>query len=306
MSSSRSLSLWGYGKKTPPAEDAVPATADKAAAGTGTSTAPAEPGTTSAAAPAASAPDTNSVSATEIDTSSISDIINGQDILNMPEQLGYLKAIGLDYGVGPTSVMQWALEHIHVWSGLGWGTTIVATAVLLRTIMFYPQVRSLKFTAIMQQMKKDPRSNEAMKLVQEGFQESDPEKRQKGQVLNKLLREQYNVSNWGILWSFMQIPFTFGLFRIVSGMTHIPVPSLETAGYLWFSDLTATDPYFILPAAGTGLMILALLVSFPAVLSTPAGVEKVPVRTCQLTSFLPPRSSTPSTPPPSRRRCSSR
>jgi YidC/Oxa1 family membrane protein insertase len=181
----------------------------------------------------------------------------------MPEDLGYLHAIGLDYGWGFTSVMQWTLEHIHVWGGLGWGASVMVTAVLLRTLMFYPQIQSLKFNAIMQKMKKDPRSPEAMKLVQQGFQEGDMEKRQRGQVLNKLLRTEYGISNWGIMWSLAQIPFTFGLFRIVSGMVHIPVPSLESAGYLWFTDLSATDPYFILPAAGTAFMMGALLVSFP-------------------------------------------
>lgn len=202
--------------------------------------------------------------ASEIDLSSISDIVNGKDILNMPEQLGYLHAIGLDYGWGPTSLMQWTLEHVHIWMGLGWGASIMATAFVLRAIMFYPQIRSLKFNAVMQNMRKDPRSQEAMKLIQQGFQERDTEMRQKGQYLNKMLREQYGASNWGMLWSLMQIPFTFGLFRIVSGMTHIPVPSLETAGFLWFTDLTATDPYFILPAVGTALMIGALVVCFPA------------------------------------------
>lgn len=182
----------------------------------------------------------------------------------MREEIGYLHAIGLDYGWGFTSIMQWTLEHVHVWSGLGWGASIMATAVLLRAVMFYPQIQSLKFNAVMQRMRKDPRSNEAMKLVQQGFQESDMEMRQRGQVLNKLLRTEYGVSNWGIMWSLAQIPFTFGLFRIVSGMTHIPVPSLESAGFLWFADLAATDPYFILPATGTALMMGALLVSLLA------------------------------------------
>lgn len=273
VSSSRSLSLWGWGggsKKddsavaaatttSETASDAVaaPAPVEQASAATSaaTSAAPAD----AAAAASATEP---AVAASDVDLSSISALINGQDILNMPEDLGYLHAIGLDYGWGFTSIMQWTLEHVHVWSGLGWGASIMATAVLLRAIMFYPQIQSLKFNAIMQRMRKDPRSNEAMKLVQQGFQESDMEKRQRGQVLNKMLRSEYGVSNWGILWSLAQIPFTFGLFRIVSGMVHIPVPSLESAGFLWFTDLSATDPYFILPAAGTALMMGALLVRF--------------------------------------------
>ncbi|KAH0497821.1 hypothetical protein TgHK011_005105 [Trichoderma gracile] len=276
ISSSRSLSLWGWGgskdnKDASPAEAAAttpetpaaaaPTSAAEQASTTAAAAATPSTSTDAVAATSPSATDPAAVAASDADLSSISALINGQDILNMREDIGYLHAIGLDYGWGFTSVMQWTLEHVHVWGGLGWGASIMATAVLLRAVMFYPQIQSLKFNAVMQRMRKDPRSTEAMKLVQQGFQESDMEKRQRGQVLNKLLRTEYGVSNWGILWSLAQIPFTFGLFRIVSGMVHIPVPSLENAGFLWFTDLTATDPYFILPAAGTALMMGALLIN---------------------------------------------
>ncbi|EGR49609.1 uncharacterized protein TRIREDRAFT_121436 [Trichoderma reesei QM6a] len=278
VSSSRSLSLWGWGgskdnkdaspaeaaastPETPAAATPTPATEQASTAAAATSSPSSSTPTDAAAVTSPSATDPASVAASDADLSSISALINGQDILNMREDIGYLHAIGLDYGWGFTSVMQWTLEHVHVWGGLGWGASIMATAVLLRAVMFYPQIQSLKFNAVMQRMRKDPRSTEAMKLVQQGFQESDMEKRQRGQVLNKLLRTEYGVSNWGILWSLAQIPFTFGLFRIVSGMVHIPVPSLENAGFLWFTDLTATDPYFILPAAGTALMMGALLIN---------------------------------------------
>lgn len=265
VSSSRSLSLWGWGggskKDASAAADAAAATTTTPETASDAVAPQASVEQASAATSAASATEP-AVAASDVDLSSISALINGQDILNMPQDLGYLHAIGLDYGLGFTSAMQWTLEHVHVWSGLGWGASIMATAVLLRTLMFYPQIQSLKFNAVMQRMKKDPRSNESMKLVQQGFQEGDMEKRQRGQVINKMLRSEYGVSNWGMMWSLAQIPFTFGLFRIVSGMVHIPVPSLESAGFLWFTDLSATDPYFILPAAGTAFMMGALLVRF--------------------------------------------
>lgn len=251
MASSRHLSLWGYGKKKTSEEDALSLPASPAEA----ALAPEVVG------PADAAPD-NALPASDVDlSSSISDLVNGQDVLNMPdEQIGYLHALGLDFGWGPTSMMEWTLEHIHIYTGLGWGASIMATAVLLRCLMLYPQIRSLKFNAVMQNLRKDPRSQEATKLIQQGFQSGDMELRQKGQYINKMLKEQYGVRNSGMLWSFGQIPFTFGLFRIVSAMANVPVPAMENAGYLWFPDLTATDPYFILPAAGTALMIGALAV----------------------------------------------
>ncbi|KAK2595051.1 hypothetical protein QQS21_007241 [Conoideocrella luteorostrata] len=259
MTASRQFSLWGYGKKKTEEGNSVAAAESKPeAASTSEIVRPIDP-TPENSLP--TSPTEPAVSTSELDLSSISDIVNGQDILNMPEQIGYLSALGLDFGWGPTSVMQWALEHMHIYTGLGWGASIMVTAVTLRCLMFYPQIRSLKFNAVMQNLRKDPRSKEAMKLIQQSVQNGDMESRQKGQFLNKMLKEQYGASNWGMLWSFGQIPFTFGLFRIVSGMTNVPVPAMENAGFLWFTDLTATDPYFILPAAGTALMIGALAIN---------------------------------------------
>lgn len=255
MAATRQFSLWGWGGKNT-SEEATGASAPAAEAGH-TASMTETPATESVAAAPIAEPSTS------FDASAISDIITGEDILNMPEQLGYLHAIGLDYGWGPTSVMQWMLEHVHVWSGLGWGGSIMATAFLLRAIMAYPQIKGLKFGALMQEMRSDPRSKEATELTKKGMMSGDMEARQRAMYLNKALKEEYGIKMSNMLWSFMQIPFTFGLFRILNGMVHIPVPSMETAGFLWFTDLTTRDPYFILPAVATGLMISSILVWIP-------------------------------------------
>lgn len=44
-------------------------------------------------------------------------------------------------------------------------------------------------------------------------------------------------------------------------MAYLPVPSLQTGGLLWFPDLTAADPFYILPLAVTGTMFFILEVS---------------------------------------------
>lgn len=41
-------------------------------------------------------------------------------------------------------------------------------------------------------------------------------------------------------------------------MAYLPVPSLQTGGALWFLDLTAADPFYILPLAVTGTMFFIL------------------------------------------------
>lgn len=41
-------------------------------------------------------------------------------------------------------------------------------------------------------------------------------------------------------------------------MAYLPVPSLQTGGMLWFPDLAAADPFYILPLAVTGTMFFIL------------------------------------------------
>ena len=46
----------------------------------------------------------------------------------------------------------------------------------------------------------------------------------------------------------LQIPIFFAMFRTLQKCSQFPVPGWETGGTAWFTDLTAIDPYFILPA----------------------------------------------------------
>lgn len=41
-------------------------------------------------------------------------------------------------------------------------------------------------------------------------------------------------------------------------MAYLPVPSFQTGGLLWFPDLTAADPFYLLPLAVTGTMFFIL------------------------------------------------
>lgn len=218
----------------------------------GPSAVAAEATTTASSAPA------DAVQATDL--SAITDLVNttGSEILNRPEAIGYLSSLGLDYGWGPSSMMQWLLEHIHVWGGIGWAASIAAAAVVLRVAMIYPLIQSTKFSAQMKRMQEDPRFPEVNAKLKAAIVTGDRTAQAQAQALNSLLRREYNVPFKKMGWSFVPIPFSYGLFRVVTGMTHIPVPSLETSGFLWFSDLTQSDPYMLLPAVATGLMVLAI------------------------------------------------
>jgi YidC/Oxa1 family membrane protein insertase len=126
--------------------------------------------------------------------------------------------------------------------------------------MFYPQVQSVKFSSKMKMMQEDPRHKEVMEQMQKAAREGDRSAQQQAQFLSSVLRKEYDVPVTGLLWTFLPIPFSIGLFRILNGMASIPVPSLETAGWLWFQDLSAADPYYALPALATGIMLLTMKV----------------------------------------------
>lgn len=278
VASARALSLWGYGKKsttegeaasispestTPPTDNVVPSQAldDAAAASTSTATTSSLKDTLSHATPPEPLTDASPTGAADL--SSISDIVNNNagEILSRAEGIGYLKSLGLDYGWGFTSTMQWCLEHVHAWTGLGWAGAIMTTAVLMRAVMFYPQIQATKFSVDMKRMQEDPRSAEVMAGIKKSMREGDRASQQQAQLLNNILRKEYNVPMSRMAWSFIPIPFSIGLFRIITGMTHIPVPALETAGFLWFHDLTIADPYMVLPFIATAIMIVTIEVN---------------------------------------------
>lgn len=57
------------------------------------------------------------------------------------------------------------------------------------------------------------------------------------------------------------MPVFVSFFIALRKMAYLPVPSLQTGGALWFTDLTLADPYYILPLAVTGTMFAILEVS---------------------------------------------
>lgn len=259
VASTRNLSVWGYripytGGSSEP-KPVVPEPQPQTAAEASTTTA-------AEATPPAAPPSSAESFIPESGLSEISEMVNNPDFLNMPEGIGYLKSMGLDFGWGVTSTMGWVLEHVHIWGNLSWGGSIVATAVLLRVAFFWPFLKSTRFNHRMKLMQEDPRHVENTKKMQEAARSGDRQAQQEVFGLNKLLRQEYNAPISGILWGFLPIPFSIGFFRILNSMAKLPVPGMETGGFAWFQDLTVADPYYILPATATCFMVGTLVVSF--------------------------------------------
>ncbi|KAK2053088.1 YidC/Oxa1 family membrane protein insertase [Colletotrichum caudatum] len=240
----RAFSLWNSKPEPAPAATS-PTPADQhpvePAAPVDNAFAPApEPSASIDAAAAAAAP-TPSASIPDLDAAAL---------LDLPEQIGFLKTLGLDFGWGPSSVMQWAFEHIHVYSGLPWWGSIAATAVLLRLVMFKPLLKAQDTSSRMQKLQQDPKYDEVRKGLQEAMSRGDSAAMTELRKDLSMMNKNAGVNPLSGLWGLLQIPFGYGMFRVLNGAASIPVPGMETGGFLWITDLTTSDPYFLLPIAG--------------------------------------------------------
>ncbi|KAK3366326.1 60Kd inner membrane protein-domain-containing protein [Lasiosphaeria ovina] len=174
--------------------------------------------------------------------------LTGSDLLNIPEQIGFLKALGLDYGWGPTAVMEWALEHIYVVGGLPWWASLAALAAAMRVFIFKPSLTAAVHSQRMQDLRKNPAYDKAMKEMQESmFKGGDKIAAMEARNKMRLMNKAAGFKQWKTFFPLVNIPLGYGMFRLFRGMAALPVPSLETGGTLWFPDLTIADPYFVLP-----------------------------------------------------------
>ncbi|KAI3393080.1 hypothetical protein diail_4751 [Diaporthe ilicicola] len=190
------------------------------------------------------------------DFSSLSDL-DGASLLNTPETIGYLHNLGLDYGWGPTAMSQWFVEHLHIWGGLPWWASIIGFAVIVRLVLAKPALVAQQESVKMNKLRKDPvfnSLNEKFMSAMTGGKAMPQSEMMQLRLQLSLYRERYGVKTWKMFMPMIQAPIAYGMFRLTNGMAALPVPGLETAGTLWFTDLTAPDPYMILPLRGIPFM----------------------------------------------------
>jgi YidC/Oxa1 family membrane protein insertase len=59
-----------------------------------------------------------------------------------------------------------------------------------------------------------------------------------------------------------QAPFMIFTFVGIRGMCKLPVESMKEGGILWFTDLTAVDPFYILPVLSVAGIMAVVYVIF--------------------------------------------
>ena len=201
---------------------------------------------------------------TELFDSSIVSDLPDIDISHIPEKIGYLKELGLDYGWGPSSIVQTLLESIHIYSGIPWCGSVVATALVIRLGLFYSVVHASDTSSRLHEVKPllDPVRERMTEFARAGDQIGAMREKKNAE----LIQEEHGIKTWKAFVPFLQIPLGYGCFRVLRGMAALPVPALETEHVLWLTDLTVRDPTFLIPIATGAMMFYAMKVRFQPLL----------------------------------------
>jgi YidC/Oxa1 family membrane protein insertase len=175
------------------------------------------------------------------------------DITEIEKHIGFLKEMGLDYGWGPRSFLEFLIESIHVYGGTPWWGTVILTATAVRLLLLYPQLRSTNEMAKMGGMK--PVMDKLQIKSKEARANQDPVA---AQAVQREMLEAKKIAGLKMRWMYapMLIQGVLGWcsFTLLRAMATLPVPGLEEGGFLWLPDLTVSDPLFILPVAMAGMM----------------------------------------------------
>ncbi|KAF2754800.1 hypothetical protein EJ05DRAFT_513722 [Pseudovirgaria hyperparasitica] len=214
------------------------------------------------------------------------------------QNMGYLKDLGLDFGWGPTSVMQYLLEVCHTgMNGLmpmpSWWVAIAMVAVIVRvgitplyksTVNQAARMRALvPVTApLREEMQAASNAGEMARYRQLAAQLSDVYKRS-GAL----------PSPASFLPVFIQGVCGYGMWKLLRNMAQLPVPSMLDGGFGWISNLAVADPYFILPIATSLIMHVSAKRGNDSGQPPPEGWQRnlmlywLPGLSAVITSFLP-------------------
>ena len=140
--------------------------------------------------------------------------------------------------------LKWTNQYIHNW---GWSIivqTIIITIALL-PLRFYQMKSALKMQRVQPQMK-------AIQEKYKKYSMRDPRKQEMNSEIAALYkREGVNPAS-GCLPLLIQFPFLFAYYRMLSSAI-----DLRQAHWLWIKDLSAADPWLILPIGMAASMFVS-------------------------------------------------
>ncbi|XP_072006343.1 mitochondrial inner membrane protein OXA1L isoform X2 [Engystomops pustulosus] len=162
----------------------------------------------------------------------------------------------VDLGLGgysPVGLIQNFLEILHVNVGLPWWGAIVTGTVLARVLVFPLIVKGQREAAKLNNHM--PQMTALTTRMNEAKRSGNKFEFSKAYSDLTLYQKKHDVNPLrGFLVPLVQAPIFISFFVALRQMSYLPVPSMQTGGLWWFADLTAADPYYILPLVVTSSM----------------------------------------------------
>lgn len=181
------------------------------------------------------------------------------DASALPDTMGYLSHLGLDFGYGPSSLVQWMLESIHVYTGLSWVASIVALAVGMRVMLFPVTMGATDTNARISRVRPQLDLLRQKQMLASGRQDRKTMWIAKAEM--KEVYRKHGIKTWKSILPMVQVPIGIGSYRVMEAMSSLGIPSLEREHFLWITDVTAADPFYVLPLMTSTFMYLAMKVS---------------------------------------------
>ncbi|CAH8435608.1 unnamed protein product [Schistosoma mattheei] len=155
----------------------------------------------------------------------------------------------------PSGWYQCLLETLHVHLDLPWWGAIAASTVLIRICVFPVMVRQRRhlaeYTNVMPQVAILQES-----LTRARLSGNYIEMMRTSEKMNQLMKNNNLNPLSAFKYVLLQAPISLSVFTGIRGLVNLPVTSLQTGGTAWFTDLTASDPYCILPFLSMSLLML--------------------------------------------------
>ena len=159
------------------------------------------------------------------------------------DEIGYGLQESVDYGVLTflCRPMRWALVLFYGWLG-NWGLAIILLTLLIR-LMTWPLTH--KMYANSEKMK------QIQPLINEVKEKYENDQQRQAEETMKIFKE-HGASPLGCAPMFLQLPILIALYYMIL----YSVELYQADFMLWYTDLSAPDPYFVLPIL-MGVFMLA-------------------------------------------------
>lgn len=138
--------------------------------------------------------------------------------------------------------LYWLLVEAHKFLFNEWGLSILVATLLVRVVILPLTIKQYKSSKAMQALQPE------LKVINEKLKDN-PQKRQEETM--KLFQKNGVNPLAGCLPLLIQMPILFAFYRAIMGVSAAHKEGMAFAGenfsFLWISNLSAPDPFYILP-----------------------------------------------------------